>query len=115
MTSTQEKKPRIRILGDNGMEDVDYDSIPEPIPIAYELAHYFSTVKISPKAIDLASKIIPSWYVLQHGGIHSILSKEANAMFEKMSASQRSGIWGKMKFIFDFDKDGPVLKTVGLI
>lgn len=115
MTSTQVKKPRIRILGDHGMEDVDYDSIPDPVPVAYHLTHYFKSVRISPRAIDLASKIIPGWYVLQHGGIHSILTKEANAMFEKMSGGQRSGTWGKMKFIFDFDKDGPVLKTVGLI
>ncbi len=103
------------VMGENGMEEVDFDSLPEPHPIAYNLTHYFKPVKILPRAIDLASKIIPSWYVVEHGGVHTILSKQANAMFEKMSAGQRSGTWGKMKFIFDFDKDGPVLKTVGLV
>lgn len=115
MTSTQIKKPRIRILGDHGMEDVDYDSIPDPAPVAYELAHYFKPVKISPHAIDMASKIIPQSYATQHDGLHSLLSKRANEIFQKMAASDRSGVYGKMKYVFDFDKDGPVLKTVGLI
>lgn len=115
MTSTQEKKPRIRILGEHGMEEVDYDSIPEPSPVAYDPLHYFAQVKISPRAINMASKIIPQSYATKHGGLHSLLTKRANEIFQKMSASDRSGVYGKMKYIFDFDKDGPVLKTVGLI
>ncbi len=109
------KKPTIRILGEHGMEEIDYDSIPEPVPVAYHLADYFKTVKISPKAIDMASRIIPDKYIKEHGGVHSYLSKFANQVFEKMPASARSASCGSLKFIYDFDKDGPVLKDVGFV
>lgn len=101
------KKPRIRVMGENGMEEVDYDSIPDPDPVAFQMMHYFAPVKVSARAINMASKIIPNHYAAEHGGLHALLQKRA--------ASDRSGVFGKIKYIFDFDKDGPVLVTIGLI
>ncbi len=45
--TTMEKKPRIRVLGEHGMEDIDYDSLPDAPHVAYNLAHHFLPVKIS--------------------------------------------------------------------
>lgn len=108
----KEKKPRIMILGENGMEEIDYDELPDAD--AAELMDYFKPVRISPRALDQASKIIPPEYFLKHGGLHKLLQMRADSVFSKLSCSQREGFYGKLKYIFEFDADGPVLKTVSL-
>ncbi len=111
-----EKKPKILQMDENGkMVELAWDSIPDPVNEAYDLKHHFLPVKISPKAIDMASKIVPEVYITKHGGVHSFLTKRANEVFQTLSASQRSGTKGQLKYIFDFDKDGPVLKMVARI
>jgi hypothetical protein len=103
MTAT---KPKITLMG----EEIDYDSLPEPD--AVDLADHFKPVKLSPRAIDEASKIVPSEVGLRTAC--TWLSKAANFVFSKLSASQRWGRMGKMKYEFGFDADGPVLLKVSL-
>ncbi len=105
------KKPRILIMGDSGMEVVPWDSIPEPE--AAHLEDYFKPVRISPRAIDIATKIIPAKYYAEVG-LHTFLAGRANKVFRLMSASQTAGQYGKVKYFFEFDAHGPVLKTVSL-
>jgi hypothetical protein len=100
-------KPRITYMGD----DIDYDSLPEPD--AVELADYFKPVKLSPRAIDAASQIVPSEHFVKEG-LYTWLSKRADHVFGKLSSSERSGRLGKMKYEFGFDADGPVLERVSL-
>lgn len=105
-----ERKPRITFMG----EEVPWESLPEPEPVAYHLSHYFAEVKISPRALNQASKIIePQWYI-KHGGLHALLQKRANEVFSKLPASKTVAQYKNLKYIFDFDKDGPVLKSVSL-
>lgn len=58
MTAT---KPKITLMG----EEIDYDSLPEPD--AVDLADHFKPVKLSPRAIDEASKIVPSEVWIKDG------------------------------------------------
>lgn len=107
--------PRITVLGDHGMEPVISDSVPDPSP--HDLEDYFKPVRISPRAIDLASKIIPDEHrhiVREMGGMHSFLSDRAERVFKKISAGQREGRYGKLIYKFEFDAEGPVLKSVSL-
>lgn len=111
---TTAKKPRITVVGEHGVEEVDFDKLPDPDPQAYDLSHYFDPPRISERAIDLASKIIPQEYAIKHGGLHKLLQKRAAEVFSKLPASVTRGTYGKLTYIFDFDKDGPVLKSVSL-
>lgn len=111
-----ESRPRIRILGDDGEEDVPWDSVDDPEP---KLEDHFKPVRIMPRALDIASKIIPrEFWKDEKGnacGLHEFLQRCADGAFPKMSASQREIAWGKLRYSFDFDKDGPLLKTISLI
>lgn len=98
-------RPKITFLG----EEIPWDEAPEPD--AAELVDYFKPVKLSGKAIDAASKIVPSEHWIKDG-LHSWLSKRSDYVFRKMSSSERSGRLGKLKYEFGFDAEGPVLERV---
>jgi hypothetical protein len=105
----QTKKPKITVMG----EAVDYDSLPEP-SVTPEFADLFKPVRISPPALDIASKIIPSQYWMKDG-LHAFLQGRADKVFQGLSYSLTKGQYGKVKYIFEYDADGPVLKTVSLV
>jgi hypothetical protein len=54
-------KPRITYMG----EELDWEEVPEPD--ATELADHFKPVKLSPRAINLASQIVPSEHWVKEG------------------------------------------------
>lgn len=107
------KVPKITMIGEDGIEEVPYHSLPEPTT-AVELADYFKPVRISSHALNMASKVIPAQY-WSDNGLHAFLTDRANKVFDKLSSSQTEGQYGKLKYIFEFDADGPVLKTVSLV
>jgi hypothetical protein len=85
------KTPRITIMG----EEVDWDALPEPT-VAVELGDYFKRVRLSPLAIDEASKIVPQefWKTV---GIYTWLSRRANQVYQQLPASQTKGRLGVRK------------------
>lgn len=103
-----ERKPRITMMG----EDIPWDEVPEAP--AVELEHYLRPVKLSPRAINEASKIVPAQHWIKHG-LYAWLSARAEHVFSKLSSSEHAGQLGCMKYLFEFDADGPVLKTVLLV
>jgi hypothetical protein len=111
MSDTGEKRPRIMMMGEHGMEEVPYDSIPEPS--AAQLEDYFKPVRISPRAMDIASKIIPKEH-WEKKGLHAFLQDRADEVFQKLSSSETEARRGKLRYFFEYDADGPVLKTVSL-
>lgn len=104
--------PKIWIMGEEGMEEVPHDELPSHDAI--ELQDHFKRVKLSPRAIDMASKMIPLEFYFKEG-LHTFLRGRAELVFSKLSASQTEGVYGKLKYVFEFDADGPVLKTVSLV
>lgn len=98
-------QPRITIMG----EEVPWDSLPEAG--ATELADYFKPVKLSARAINNASKIVPSEHWIKFG-LHTWLSARADRVFSKLTSDQTKGRMGLMNYIFGFDADGPVLLDV---
>lgn len=107
MSVQEEKKPRVTLMG----EEIDLDELP-----AGEAAHmedYFKPVKLSPRAIDEASRIVPrdTW---EQVGLYTWLRGRADLVFSKLPISQTEGRFGKMKYVFEFDAEGPVLKSVAL-
>lgn len=104
---TEEKKPRITIMG----EDVT-DQFPDAQQPP-ELADYFKPVKLSGRAIDSCSKIVPQeHYKLE--GLHTWLQKRADHVFSKLASNATEGRLRSLKYFFEFDADGPVLKNVSL-
>lgn len=92
-------------------EEVEWDEVPGTG--AVELADYFKPVRLSPAAIDAASKIVPSEHWMKYG-LHTWLSQRANHVFSKLTTDEMTGRLGQMKYFFQFDAEGPVLKTVSL-
>lgn len=92
-------------------EEVSWDDIPEPR--AAELGDYFKPVRLSPRAIDQASRIVPPEHWIGQG-LHTWLSMRANHVFKSLPSDRTEAQFGKLKYIFEFDAQGPVLKTVGL-
>ncbi|MGY3406074.1 hypothetical protein ACVWZV_002187 [Bradyrhizobium sp. GM5.1] len=104
-----EKKPRITIMG----EEVPWDELPSPG--ATELADHFKPVKLSPKALDQASKIIPQQFWISKGcGLHTFLKGRAEKVFAGLTSGQTEGQYGTIKYFFEFDSDGPVLRSVSV-
>lgn len=100
-------RPKILIMG----EEVPYDAIPEAKET--DIRQHFKPVKLSPKAIDQASKIVPfdAW---KNVGIHTWLSRAADHVFSKLTSDQTEARFGVMKYKFEFAADGPLLVTVTL-
>lgn len=97
---------------DGKMQEIHYDDVPEATS-AVEIADHFKPVKISPRAIDEASKLIPQKFFEQEG-LHAYLQKRANWLFSQIGAAHTEGYVRSLKYYFIFDSDGPVLKTVTL-
>lgn len=102
-----EKRPRITMMG----EEIPWESLPDARAINFD--DYFKPVKLSPRAIDSCSKIVPSEYWKLYG-LHTWLSKRANHVFSKLSGGKNEAYLGTMKYFFEYDADGPVLKNVSL-
>lgn len=61
-------------------------------------------------------QIIPRQYYEPAGGLHSFLQMRADEVFLSLkSAHDREGRKGKLRYIFEFEVEGPVLKTVSLV
>lgn len=105
--NTEEKKPRITYMG----EEIAYDDVPEPQAI--EMLDYFKPVKLSPRSIDEASRAVPL-RAYEQSGLYTWLQQRADFVFSKLPVSQTEGRFGRLRYSFEFDADGPVLKTVTL-
>lgn len=92
-------------------EEIPWDEV--PAPRAVEFGDYFRHVRLSPRAIDQASRIVPVECWHKHG-IYTWLSQRANYVFSKLTTEQTRGIFGVMKYNFEYDSDGPVLSSVSL-
>ena len=100
-------RPKITIMG----EEVAWDYFPDPPAVGLE--DYFKPVKLSPLAINEASKIVPSKFWIEVG-LYKWLEKRADHVFSKLPASQTRGMFGQLRYYFEFDADGPVLGKVSL-
>lgn len=105
MQSDVDKKPKIFLMG----EEVPWDEAPEAD--AADLRDYFKPVKLSGRAIDAASTIVPPQF-WSKTGIYTFLQHRADHVFSKMASGQREAKLGQLKYLFEFDDEGPVLKTV---
>lgn len=85
--------------------------IEEPMP---EVIAYFAEPTVSAQALDAASRVVPEevWKPL---GLHTWLQRRANEVFKKMPVRERSAELGRLRYIFEYANDKPVLKTVILI
>lgn len=90
--------------------EVPLDSFPEP---AAEGATYFAPVRIPPRAIDLASQVVPR-DVWANEGIYTWLDKNANKVFKTLPVGERSVVRGRLKWIFAIEDDVPYLKGLQL-
>ncbi len=101
------KTPRITIMG----EEVPWDEAPGNGVL--ELDHYFTPVRLTQHAINEASKIVPvdTW---KKRGLCTWLQAAADHVFKKRPEGKMEARHGVMKYVFEFDYDGPVLKTVSL-
>ena len=100
-------KSKILIMG----EEVSWDEVPAAKET--DLRQHFKPVKLSPKAIDQASKLVPieAW---KREGLYTWLAKRADHVFSKLTSDQTEGRFGVMKYKFEFDAGGPVLANVSL-
>ena len=100
-------RPKISIMG----EEIAWEDLPDPG--AVELLDYFKPVKLSPLAINEASRIVPSNFWVEVG-LYKWLQKRADHVFSKLAASQTKRMFGQLRYYFEFDADGPVLGKVSL-
>lgn len=100
-------EPRVTVMG----EEVPWDQVPGTGAVG--LADHFKAVKISPKAIDQVSKIVPREVWLSEG-LHTWLFGRANYVFSKLTSEQTKGKYGKLVYVFHFEYDGPLLAAVYL-
>lgn len=107
MNTQEDKKPRVTVMG----EAMDYDEVAGTG--AVEIEDHFKPVRLSPLAINQASRIVPPehWEQL---GLYAWLQKRADHVFSKLAVSRTEGYFGKLKYTFEYDAEGPVLKTVSL-
>jgi hypothetical protein len=96
---------------DGIMEEVPYDETPGTG--AAELADHFIPLRVSPAALDQVSKIVPveKWRKV---GIYTWTKGAAQHVFDRLTSDQLEGKLGILKMKFEFDKDGPLLKSVSL-
>lgn len=101
-------------MGDHDMEEVPYDDVPaSSLPI--ELGDHFRPVRLTLTAINEASRVLPEdVYKSKNMGICRWLELAAESVFAKLPASTMEGKAGILKMVFDWDGDGPVLRSVKL-
>lgn len=100
-------KPRILIMG----EEVSYDDL--PAAKAIDMEDYFKPVKISPRAIDQASRIVPVEH-FKSEGLYTWISKRANHVFKKLNTDLTKGQLGPVTYHFEYDENGPFLSRVSI-
>jgi hypothetical protein len=69
--------------------------------------------RISPRAINDVSKIVPSEHWIKDG-LHTWISKRADIVFSKLSGRETEGRPRSLIYSFEFDAAGPVLRSVRL-
>jgi hypothetical protein len=80
---------------------------------AVDLKDYFKPVRLPLEVINQASKLIPHENWIKYG-ICKYLQHTADHMFLKLPSGKME-IRGKvLKYVFEFDHDGPVLKSISL-
>ena len=89
----------------------EVDAIEEPMS---ELEAYFTEPTVSPNALDATSRVVPEdvWHPL---GLHTWLTQRAAAAFKRLPVSRRSIEIGRLRYVFEYQNDKPVLKTVVLL
>lgn len=90
-------------------KEISHEELPEPDAATIE--DYFAPVYITGHAIDMASKVVPKEHWQIHG-LHSWLTLRAQKAFEKMPASAKEIVQGRLKYVFTYTDKGPELKTV---
>lgn len=80
---------------------------------AISLDHHFKKPRLSPRAVDQASKLVPveTW---RQFGVYSWLLGAAAHAFDKLPADKTDIRIGAYKLVFDFDQDGPFLKSISV-
>jgi hypothetical protein len=63
-------------------------------------------VRISARAVDIASKITPQQFWHQKG-LHAFLQERADLVFQKLWVSMTEGHKGKLRYIFGTTARGP--------
>lgn len=106
----QKKKPRIIMMGEEGMEEIHYDELPAS-ESAVEPKDYFAPVRLSGKALDRVSQIVAQKYY-QEKGIHTWLSLRADHVFKHMPVSSTRAKFRSLEYSFSYHDDGPVLEDV---
>lgn len=93
------------------LSEEEIAAIAEPEPA---ITAHFEEATVSTHALDAASKVVPE-RVWKEPGLYSWLTRRANEAFKKMPASARSVEMGRLRYVFEYANDRPVLKTVILI
>lgn len=93
-------------------EELDWDNLPDAAPAHPE--DVFAEVKLSPLSIDRVSKIVPEQYWIADG-LYTWLLGRANKAFQAMPANHTRIIMGKLRYFFEYESDGPVLRSVSLV
>lgn len=106
----QKKKPRITMIGEDGMEEVHYDELPHTTE-AVDPKDYFAPVRLSGRALDRCSQIVAEKYYKEKG-IHAWLSERANYVFKNMAVSATRAQFRSLEYTFGYHDDGPVLEDL---
>ena len=101
---------KISVMG-RDLTPEEIAEIEEPAP---DVNAYFAEPTVSAQALDAASRVVPEevWKPL---GLHTWLQRRASEVFKKMPVRERSAELGRLRYIFEYVNDMPVLKTVILI
>lgn len=103
-TGPQIKAPKVLYMG----KEVDFEGLPEAEPT---LEAAFKPVILSPKAIDLASQLVPSDAWMPRG-LHTWLQLRADAAYRKLKVGATEISGGQLKYIFEYRGDQPILARI---
>src|SRR5437868_11284 len=105
--ANEHKTPRITMMG----EEIPYEEMPGNGALNWDAR--FAPVRLTPRSINTASTVVPLdvWHKV---GIVRWLQSTANEAARNMAIDDTSGMVGKLRYIFEFDHNGPILKDVRL-
>lgn len=92
-------------------QDISHEELPAAPPGSVE--DLFKPVRLTPLAIDMASKVVPEQYWKPYG-LYSWLERKADAAFKQLPSDKYKIKMGKLNYIFEYADDGPILKKVHL-
>jgi hypothetical protein len=101
---------KISIMG-VALSQEEIEAIPDHEP---DLEAHFMEPIVSAEALDAASKVVPERIWIDRG-LHSWLTNRAKEAFKLIRATERSVEMGRLRYIFEYPDNRPVLKTVYLI